>query len=1152
MGKKLTEDEIKWILSVESSEAQQEIHKLTQANKDLAKANKARLEQMIRLESQGKKDTAEWKELDKIIKQNTQSISKNKEMISQLEGKMKITELTMSQLRKKARDLQRQLDDTVKATHPEEWNRLDKDLKTVRSRMDELKSSSKNVGEGFGKIGNTLKAAGIAAVAAIAFKVVSSLFSKMKELTTQSLEMATTADGVVHAFDKLNRPDILDDLREATNNTVNDLTLMKASVKADDLGLSFDELANYLALAEMQAEKTGESIDDLMDKLLKGIARQSSKSLINLGISKSEIEAKKKETGDFMSAINAIVKQRLQEQGDDYQSAGDREEQQMVRLQNAQLELGKNLLPLKEKWDRFWTSVQVGGLQAIATFGKLTNSTKNANDRFSSQFDIVKNLQSTIIPLTSRYEELNKKTNKSAEEHKELKTIIGQISTAVPTAVSKWDQYGNAIEISTDKVKRFLELQKAGLKLMNRDLIRQAENEKKKAQSDVATFTEMYNKGHYMGKNGLYGTSNVAYTTEEMANLKKKIDEAAAIIKESNDAIMMLNGDSIEQQINAAIEKDNKLQAQKETFNKMNKAQLTSWLKDEKNAANEYRSIARDIFDSKFGESDGGGDKNKKDPYKDRLDALDADLLKEQVLLKQSKKTKEEVDNELIALEVKYLEKKRDLYKADTAGYNDYQNQLLDIARNKQLTANTALLKGIEDGHKSVIASTNAYEQARLLFLDAELENKRITQDQYNSAVIALDIVLAERRLKEAQEYAELIRGTTYNTEADKKQAVAAATEAETAANIALNTAKRNQTAAEIKATKEHQDKLEQMRRELGLDKEKLSYKAGLTALKAKLKDAEATEKQSADAILAYKLQKAGEYASQASALANTVATAIGALQQSEMDQLDAKYDVEIAGAQGNAKKVEKLEKEKEKKKLDIQKKYADAQFAVKTSQIVADTAVSIMRGFADLGPIAGAIAAVFLGIAGAAQFKSAKAERDKIKNMKVAGAETGGYLDVTRAQDGKVYRNAIIDPDKRGYVDRPTILAGEGGPGKSLEWVASNQAMRNPTVASFINILDKHQQAGTIRTLDMNQLIRANMAGYATGGFISKSSSSSSDTRFAPTQPMDSAIYERLALILEDLQTNGLPSFMVLSQFEKTLAMRDKARNIGSKNRKS
>ncbi len=38
----------------------------------------------------------------------------------------------------------------------------------------------------------------------------------------------------------------------------------------------------------------------------------------------------------------------------------------------------------------------------------------------------------------------------------------------------------------------------------------------------------------------------------------------------------------------------------------------------------------------------------------------------------------------------------------------------------------------------------------------------------------------------------------------------------------------------------------------------------------------------------------------------------------------------------------------------------------------------------------------------------------------------------------GKMFR-ADYDPDRRGFIDKPTVLVGEGGYGHSKEWVASN-----------------------------------------------------------------------------------------------------------------
>ncbi len=114
------------------------------------------------------------------------------------------------------------------------------------------------------------------------------------------------------------------------------------------------------------------------------------------------------------------------------------------------------------------------------------------------------------------------------------------------------------------------------------------------------------------------------------------------------------------------------------------------------------------------------------------------------------------------------------------------------------------------------------------------------------------------------------------------------------------------------------------------------------------------------------------------------------AIQQAEIDQSDAKYDVLIRQAENAGEDTAALEEEKENKKLEIQKKYADVDFAVKASQIVADTAVAIMKTWAQLGWPAGAIGAAFIAATGVAQLISAKAERDKVKRLQPKSSGAG------------------------------------------------------------------------------------------------------------------------------------------------------------------
>lgn len=108
----------------------------------------------------------------------------------------------------------------------------------------------------------------------------------------------------------------------------------------------------------------------------------------------------------------------------------------------------------------------------------------------------------------------------------------------------------------------------------------------------------------------------------------------------------------------------------------------------------------------------------------------------------------------------------------------------------------------------------------------------------------------------------------------------------------------------------------------------------------------------------------------------------VSSLSNYEIAQSDAKYDVLIQQAQNEGRETEQLETAKANAKLKIQKKYALSEFLVKTSQIIADTSVAIMMAYAQLGPIAGNIAAAMIGVTGAMQAATAWAEYQKIRSL--------------------------------------------------------------------------------------------------------------------------------------------------------------------------
>ena len=235
----------------------------------------------------------------------------------------------------------------------------DANIARARRQLDQFKKDNLTLG---GILNQTTKsllsaAAGFASLAAAA--------STISEVVSECNELAKAAEGIRLAFDRLNRPDLLDGLRQATHNTVTDVELMKQAVKFNDFRLSLDDMGAMLAFAQQKAKDTGESIDYMVNSITTGLGRQSKQILDNLGISAAEITERMKETGDMTTAVAAIIRDQMSKAGDYVETASDRAAQADVRLKNSMEELGRTLAPLTSAASTFWTDFKTGAIDAL-------------------------------------------------------------------------------------------------------------------------------------------------------------------------------------------------------------------------------------------------------------------------------------------------------------------------------------------------------------------------------------------------------------------------------------------------------------------------------------------------------------------------------------------------------------------------------------------------------------------------------------------------------------------------------------------------------------------------------------------------------------------------------------------------------------------
>ena len=285
--------------------------------------------------------------------------------------------------------------------------------------------------------------------------------------------------------------------------------------------------------------------------------------------------------------------------------------------------------------------------------------------------------------------------------------------------------------------------------------------------------------------------------------------------------------------------------------------------------------------------------------------------------------------------------------------------------------------------------------------------------------------------------------------------------------------------------------------------------------------------------------------------LVNTVtaglSSAFATFKRIEMDNIEAKYNKELELAAGDTDRINQIEREKAQKKLEVEKKYADVQFAIKASQIIANTAMAISLCFAQLGPIAGPVMAGVMAAAGAVQLAAAEAEREKVKSQTLEGvSSTGsgsrvavgkvpqhaaGKYDVIGEEDGQTYRDVPYIGTPSGIVSRPALISESGA-----ELIVNADDLRR---------LQQHINYPLVL-----QAISDARRGYVGGGVVPQYAGGSYPaTVSAPSgTAIDPAVLVRLTTVLERLDSDGLKASVVLSEMERKQKLLQKSRELGKK----
>lgn len=322
----------------------------------------------------------------------------------------------------------------------------------------------------------------------------------------------------------------------------------------------------------------------------------------------------------------------------------------------------------------------------------------------------------------------------------------------------------------------------------------------------------------------------------------------------------------------------------------------------------------------------------------------------------------------------------------------------------------------------------------------------------------------------------------------------------------------------------EYADKLFELQQYIGLSWAK-EYDHELEELERYHRKGLISEKEYQKKKLDLQVQNVKKYFDYYAELSGSMFTAI---QDAEIATSDAKYDVLIQQAKNNGEDTAALEEEKENKKLEIQKRYADVNFAIKVSQIVADTAVSIMKAYAELGPIAGSIAAAMLSATGVAQLAAANAEREKIKKLEPSSSATSSTASTAETPTAE---RVLTGYSEGGYT-------GDGGRYEVAgvvhkgEYVVPKPIMSNPRVIDAVGMIESIRRNRAVGTPDRAPRHRE---GFAKGGYTSQiSTEATADFRHAIKELRSALGNIRANVVYKDIERAGEGAARARSPFTR------------------
>lgn len=796
-----------------------------------------------------------------------------------------------------------------------------------------------------------------------------------------------------------------------------------------------------------------------------------------------------------------------------------------------------------EKIGRYFYNIFINdhlldGMRAFfGAFADILYGAEETTEAFAKQEAQAKSLTEQIDPLLSRYEQLNSKTNRTTEENEELRSVIDQLSKLVPQAVTEFDAYGNAMGINAGKVREFSDAQKDLMQFLHSSQIEQVNMEINKTTAEIDRLQKALATRDADGNiiktitqdlgRGVRADVQVKATTQEIMAMRTELAKLQEQQGKNKNVLSLLSGETPEgtapkpagtgttpegpiKEIETLQVLEDRLKALQEVRQGIALTDLESLRKNEaEQRAVRARIEAMEIdFDNKAAkraekESEKAEKEAEKEAKRLEEEAIKLAAQQEEIRHKAIISQLDAVAQEKIAYDERlkdaglYYVNKKDLTAeqqlALEAMERDHLRRLNDIVSkdiDENLKDREAEFNSRRDAlrilHNEEFKSIQTMEQAREFLRGKVSEDTIRGIKNMRQAQIAVDKVFLQEEEALAKEYLTgLMSDLQLLMNTGQFEGI-------NLADTILSEEQKVELQARIDAIKL---KLSEMglQSSTAVEEDRGQRKANVDILGMSTEDWEIFQQNLMDGKLS--LQDMMAVAQSMIGVYAQFSQYRAAQEQKELAEYEKantkkKEVLEQRLQQGYItqnqynQQAAQLEADLDKKKAVFDRNNAKRERNVALMSAIVNTANAVSAALT-IPPPFGIILAGIVGAMGAAQIGVI----NSTPLPDIPGAESGGYLDVVRSQDGKMYR-AKRSPQKRGYVDSPTVIVGENG----NEFVANAEAVANPTIKPVMDIIDTAQRQGTVNSLDLfrvledNRQLRATMQGRARGGKVSSS----------------------------------------------------------------